>query len=218
MAAETHLTKQRATATEPALRAAGWQHALAHAVANKRSVAGEAALFVGADPGNACTGGLLIAHRPWLHVSTASLVVSSKYASSVCAVRWRTAGLDILIVGLYLHPDEVRDKEHIKILHALVCALSLAAAPFIVAGDFNATPAQIMDLGLFQKVRAAPIYPADIETTCTPGCRIIDFFMVSDILRPAVTTTQPVSEAPWTPHVGLSLTIAARPMDIIMVA
>ena len=61
--------------------------------------------------------------------------------------------------------------------------------PFITGGDFNAGP-QELEEAVFLKSFDCSVW-APTVIACTTGCRLIDYFLVSNLLKPRRAQTEP---------------------------
>ena len=92
--------------------------------------------------------------------------------------------------------------------------LTQLSTPFIIAGDFNMEPAELMGTQWAQKLRAQIVFP-DVPFTCTSGeGRVLDYYVVSKGLLPALHSITCCDTTPWRPHLGLSMSIRARPREV----
>ena len=76
------------------------------------------------------------------------------------AAIWRWRGCSVLVVGLYLHHTIEMDPLNVALLTKLIRLILVTGLPFIIGGDWNMSPQTVMDSGLFQGVKAAPVAPA----------------------------------------------------------
>eukprot|EP00959_Pyramimonas_sp_CCMP1952_P208862 4368675-Pyramimonas_sp.AAC.1 len=73
--------------------------------------------------------------------------------------------------------------------------------PFIIGGDFNATPQELQEAGIFEFLPCSVWAPQG--GTCAPACRVIDFSLVSNHLVPTHVQTEP--SIPMSPHTAVSM-------------
>ena len=218
---ETHLVGHRFHDLKARMLKKGWDLYPAHATPNTKSNPGAAALELGADPGKATTGGVLVAARRWL--GTTSLCPSTKdgvpgfvepVGNNFSFMSWRTAGLTIAIGGIYLEPGLGPQGSNLERLAEVATFLTQLATPFILAGDFNMEPAELMGTQWAHKLGAQIVWP-DVPFTCSSGeGRVLDYFVVSKGLLPALHRITCSDATPWRPHLGLTLSIQARPREV----
>ena len=220
---ETHLVGHRFHDLKARMLKKGWDLYPAHATPNTKSNPGAAALELGADPGKATTGGVLVAARRWL--GTTSLCPSTKdgvpgfvepVGNNFSFMSWRTAGLTIAIGGIYLEPGLGPQGSNLERLAEVATFLTQIATPFILAGDFNMEPAELMGTQWAHKIGAQIVRP-DVPFTCSSGeGRVLDYFVVSKGLLPALRRITCSDATPWRPHLGLTLSIQARPREVFL--
>ena len=100
----------------------------------------------------------------------------------------------------------------LKLLHALVRRLGV---PFVAAGDWNLSPSELNATQWPQSLQAETVAPENVEFTCTMGqMRIIDFLVVSKVMRPLVTRVLGDLSFKWSPHVGVSFQLSMRPRSL----
>jgi hypothetical protein len=90
--------------------------------------------------------------------------------------------------------------------------LGQLADPYIVAADFNMTPQQLEQTGFISKLSGTVIIAPEVLFTCTSGKgRLIDYFLVSQVLVPCIKWVRAVVDTPWRPHFGIELGITQVP-------
>ena len=201
---ETHLVGHRYRDLKARMLRKGWDLYPAHATPNTKSTPGAAALELGADPGRATTGGVLVAARRWL--GTTALCPITKdgvpgfiepVGNNFSFMSWRTAGLTIAIGGIYLEPSLGPQGCNLERLAEVATSLTQLATPFILAGDFNMEPGELMGTQWAHKLGAQIVWP-DVPFTCTSGeGRVLDYYAVSKRLLPAVHRITCGDVTPW---------------------
>eukprot|EP00959_Pyramimonas_sp_CCMP1952_P016665 353296-Pyramimonas_sp.AAC.1 len=90
-------------------------------------------------------------------------------------------------------------------LASLLASLQL---PWIVAADWNFTPASLARTGFLEKV-GGQVLCCDSDFTGTPGgdnkASHLDYLVVSAAARPHVRAVRAVCDVPWRPHIGLHI-------------
>ncbi|CAK0870501.1 unnamed protein product [Prorocentrum cordatum] len=89
--------------------------------------------------------------------------------------------------------------------------------PWLLVGDFNATPTEMAKSGWLDALRARAVTPEGVEVSCTSGKgRMIDYAVVPDSFRPFLSQVLPVQNLPWGPHIGLNILIRSRPASVFL--
>ena len=218
---ETHLVGHRFHDLKARMLRKGWDLYPAHATPNTKSTPGAAALELGADPGRATTGGVLVAARRWLGTTALCPITKDGVPGFVEPVgnnfsfmSWRTAGLTIAVGGIYLEPGLGPQGCNLERLAEVATFLTQLSIPFILAGDFNMEPSELMGTQWAHKLKAQIVWP-DVPFTCTSGeGRVLDYYVVSKGLLPALHRITCSDATPWRPHLGLTLAIRARPREV----
>ena len=129
-------------------------------------------------------------------------------------VRWMGAvcrgGLHL--VSVYLWCTEGLSQRNLDLLQCLAGVLSRIRGPWLVAGDFNMTPDMLRASGWLTLVKG--VVHAPEVATCKS--RVIDFFVSSRSLSPAVVAVSVVSDAGTSPHVPVRLFLRAAPRSLKM--
>ena len=96
--------------------------------------------------------------------------------------------------------------DNLKLLDYVASVLMAIKGPWIIGGDFNCTPQQLMETGFVELIGGVIQAPRD--STC--GLRTMDFFIVSRDLAPAVAV-HCVSDGLFQPHTPVRLLLRAAP-------
>ncbi len=218
---ETHLAGSRFHDLKARMHHKGWDLYPAHATPNSKSLPGVVALEQGSDPGKATTGGVIVAARRWL--GTTALCPATvqgipgflePVGNNFSFMSWRTASLTMAVGGIYLEPGIGPRGVNLDRLAEVGTFLAQFAVPFIIAGDFNMEPAELLSTEWAQKLKAQIVYP-DVPFTCTSGeGRVLDYYVVSKGLMPALRSISCSDDTPWRPHLGLTLKLQARPREV----
>eukprot|EP00959_Pyramimonas_sp_CCMP1952_P184339 3854828-Pyramimonas_sp.AAC.1 len=93
-------------------------------------------------------------------------------------------------------------------MHNIARIVKSLDVPWLLVGDFNATPAEMAKSGWLDVLRARVVTPEGVEVSCTSGKgRMIDYAVVPDSFRPFLSQVMPVQNLPWGPHIGLNILI-----------
>jgi len=113
----------------------------------------------------------------------------------------------------YLH-SSIGATHHLNLdlLQSVAAVLSTLSGPWILAADFNCTPAELMATGWPKLVGGTIVAP--LLPTC--GERTIDFFVVSSCLDQAVLKAVVVGDSMCSPHSAVRLYIKAAPRQIMV--
>ena len=148
---EAHLMGHRFHDLKARMLRKGWDLYRAHATPNTKSAPGAAARELGTDPGKATTGGVLVAARRWLGTTAMCPITrdgvpgfAGPVGNNCSFMSWRTAGLIISIGGIYLEPGLGPQGGNLESLAEVATFLTQLATPFVLAGDFDMEPSELM--------------------------------------------------------------------------
>ena len=103
-------------------------------------------------------------------------------------------------------------------LQQLKTFLETTGLPFVLGGDWNMTTDTLRTCSILDELKADIITATDLNITCTSGRgRTLDYWVVSRCLVPLVASSVRDPQASWNPHIGLKLTISARPRTVHVV-
>ena len=194
MITEAHVTKQRAPDVQNRFLQKGWKSQMTHARANPKSQAGRAAVSSNADPGSASTGGSMVAMRSWL-TSAGQWTLSGGHNAGfaeaglhdVAISFWRSSGLTIMLVAMYLLPQQ-HGKLDAGCFHRLKYVAKLieqTKLPYIIYGDWNVDQATLEATGWTALIHGEVVSAGRPSTTSGSE---IDYFVVAKAILPAVGT------------------------------
>ncbi len=170
--------------------------------------------------GKGTSGGTAIFSRPSLHISSVEAAVQGKpnieplqSADDWTAILLTLKGLTLIIAVVYLTDGLGIRGGNLNKLAQISQMLIALGLPFIINGDYNCTPEEVLQSGWPHLIHAEPLTPWGTTSTCSNGARLIDFCLISPVLRPLLALL-PDHEAPWTPHTGLLLAIKANPVEL----
>ena len=101
----------------------------------------------------------------------------------------------------------VKHKLNLDFLQAIAGVLATLKGPWVLAADFQCTPAQLEATGFLKMVRGRVVAPH--VSTCMG--RVIDYFVVAEDLGGATVSAIAIDDALCKPHKPVRLYIKARP-------
>ena len=142
--------------------------------------------------------------------------------SDPTSARWyplsiRLKGVTVTYIVAYLFSAEGLSTRNQDILQQIYTYMQLTPGPFILAGDWQVHPAELVHAGWLTLLNVQHVIPTGLTATCrTSGgnASLIDFYLVSPCLI-SLVSVQPVFDVPWKPHIGLRLTIVDRPRVVL---
>ena len=164
-------------------------------------------------------GGALIA--PSNHLCLAPMPVNKKNEVTSQGHDWicipiRTKGVTFLYVVAYLTPSIGATGVNVVKLQELLNFLLKDGRPFVIAADWNMTPAELNGAkDWLTKLNAGILIPKDVVSTCNSG-RLIDYVVVRNDFRDAVLRLEPEDNVPWRTHMSLRIIIAHSPRSILV--
>lgn len=108
-----------------------------------------------------------------------------------------------MLVSLCLIPERWLDAENSATLHILGGALAEYGKPFIVGGDMNMTPQELRSWHGLNPLQATVVAPG--QATCRE--RVVDFFIMSQVLLPRIVGIDVLEEVETAPHRPVRLTM-----------
>ena len=169
-----------------------------------------------ANAGEGTSGGTLIA--PALSLQLAPISLDDNKDSLLKGDDWsaiviRTQGVSYLFVAAYLiHTIGVTGENLRRLRSIATCAMQLQL-PFIIAADWNMTPAQLCASGYVSSLGADVRVVEGLDYTCNTG-RNLDYIIVSKEFSSAVRSVKPSQNTPWRTHRGLEIEVSKRPREI----
>ena len=107
-----------------------------------------------------------------------------------------------IVVGtIYLHDGcKVHDEKNQTLLRQLVAALKCIKLPFVVGGDWNMAPMVLASSGIPDALSAKIVHPVTYTYHSGDAASVLDFFLVSGILAPAVVECKAYDGSPVSKH------------------
>ncbi len=131
-------------------------------------------------------------------------ILAGRYMRRWCGAVCRGG---IHVGPVYLRSAEGPSQENLDILEEIAADLAQVRGPWVLAGDFNLTPAQLVATGWLELVRGVLIAPK--RNTCND--KTLDYFIVSEALAPAVVGASLIRDAYCGPHYGVRLFLNGAP-------
>ncbi|CAK0816536.1 unnamed protein product, partial [Prorocentrum cordatum] len=132
-------------------------------------------------------------------------------------VLWRFHGVTFAFIVCYLDCSIGMAGTNSRKMHNIARIVKSLDVPWLLVGDFNATPAEMAKSGWLDVLRARVVTTEGVEVSCTSGKgRMIDYAVVPDSFRPFLSQVLPVQNLPWGPHIGLNILIRSRPASVFL--
>ena len=129
----------------------------------------------------------------------------------------RVMGMEILMTAYFEHSIGFRSDINANLMQDLCFLTRDGKLPFILGGGFNFPPSLWQDLSMhrgslwLRKLGASVVIPQGTTHTCRTGKGqkpdIIDYFLVSTLIRPLRRKCEIVKSVFWGPHYGVELTL-----------
>ena len=117
--------------------------------------------------------------------------VEKKHPGRFLAAIWSGVLVDgVLVASIYAYTGEGSEVANVELLELVARELASCRLPFVLGGDWNMSPAGLAATGMPARLRAAVVHP-DEPTYMAAGCEsTLDFFLVSEALRPAALSVE----------------------------
>ena len=118
------------------------------------------------------------------------------------------SGTSLTVVGIYLDASIGLVGQNLVKLHTLAKLLSMVRGPWIVIGDWNATPQELAQIGWLQINGGKILTASNRSYTCTLGQgRMIDYAVISGSAEYLIKEVKADDTGPWKAHYGISVII-----------
>ena len=118
-------------------------------------------------------------------------------------------GTPVMFVSVYLTCNTGIAGANLQKLSEICDHVKDAGIPFVIAGDWNVPPSELLESGWPARIKGEILPPSDLEISCTSG-RLIDYAVchrsVANIVR-----LHSFVEGPWKTHQALLLTLPRSP-------
>ena len=111
----------------------------------------------------------------------------------------------VFVGSIYLHSGEGMSVGNVRLLEGAAKLLMNLPGPWVVAGDFQVDPAELVRSGFPRLAKGVVVAP----NTATCGNNTIDYFVVSENLVGAVHSVTTLAESPFDPHSPVRLLLRA---------
>jgi hypothetical protein len=128
----------------------------------------------------------------------------------------RLKGVSIAFISLYLISGQGLSQDNLEILAEIRAFVKFWQIPFIIGGDFNLPPEDLIDSGfeveISGEIRQVKTPDGEALHTCTSGSgRVLDYFIVATSILAATSQPEIDLTTPWRPHSGIELTVHRTP-------
>ena len=144
----------------------------------------------------------------WLETSD----VEKKHPGRLLAAVWSGVLTDgILVASIYAYTGEGAADANRELLELVARELAAYRLPFVIGGDWNMSPRALAETGMPARLRAAVVHPTE-ATYCAGGAETtIDFFLVSEEVRPAVLSIEVIGGTEVRKRKPVRLVLSGRP-------
>ena len=189
---EHHLVFDQSIAVAQAtLQAAGW-----------RGFFSPATQAPGATHESHSSGGVAVLVREEFSAHHAAVIIPGR-AIGVEVSLPQLSAEPIFVISAYLHAGHGVDDANKEVASDLGCALSARSGPWAIAGDWQATPEQVLSIGFPVRSGGRLLATPGSQGTCRAASgsfRRIDFFVVSNGLAELSVATPSVVPRRANPH------------------
>jgi hypothetical protein len=156
------------------------------------------------------SGGTMVLPRNGLHISKVWSPEGGPMNNwSACMIRG--SARDLIVISIYLKDGEGMSHVNLARLSQVHDLIKSTKVPWIILGDFNMNPRVLEQGGLLELVGGTIITANEGALTCTTGKGgLLDFAIARKDIAETVTVSQDL-KAPWSPHVGLKVSIHIGP-------
>ncbi len=155
------------------------------------------------------------AHRGWGGIFTANWDLSPPGAPGRLAGAWLQVGPrgGMIALSVWCWPAEGMSQRNVQLVGKALEAVATSGCPWIIGGDWNATPAELVAATSGLLDRAGAVVRAPSQPTCYPAAgraRTLDYFVVDARIAGAVSEAVLVEEVIGSPHRAVKVTITGR--------
>ena len=118
-------------------------------------------------------------------------------------------GTPVMFVSVYLTCNTGITGVNLQKLSEIGVHIKNAGIPFVIAGDWNVPPSELLESGWPARIKGEILPPSDLEISCTSG-RLIDYAVCHRSIANIARLSSFV-EGPWKTHQALLLTLPRSP-------
>ena len=118
-------------------------------------------------------------------------------------------GTQVMFVSVYLTCNTGIAGENLQKLSEIGSCVRNAGIPFIIAGDWNVPPSELLESSWPGRIKGEILLPCDLEVSCTSG-RLIDYAVCHRSIV-IIAKLHSFVEGPWKTHQALLLTLPRSP-------
>ena len=162
---------------------------------------------------NRCSGGLAIAARSYMGVSPVPHSHGNDMASRV-HVAWigSICRGGFFLLSIYLWDSEGLSERNLAVLHRAAAIAHSISGPWLIGGDFNLSPTELLQSGWLAIVGGSIVAPS--QPTCNGS--VNDFFVIKASLYQTIRGIVVLSDCTFAPHHVVRLFMVAAPRRIMV--
>ena len=122
-------------------------------------------------------------------------------------------GTPVIFVSVYLTCNTGIAGENLQKLSEIGSCVTNAGIPFVIAGDWNVLPSELLESGWPARIKGEILLPCDVEISCISG-RLIDFAVCHRSIV-NIAKLRSFLEGPWKTHQALLLTLPRSPRSFL---
>jgi len=131
-------------------------------------------------------------------------------------ISWRLRGRNLVPVMCYLTCTIKYTGDNITKMNQIGSFVRSLKDIWVLAGDFNLTPEEMVKTGWLDKIGGTIIVPHNTMYTCTAGqARILDYIIIPTGAEIFFRNLLAVEDGAWTSHLGLELDIDVDPLAAV---
>ena len=122
-------------------------------------------------------------------------------------------GTPVMFVSVYLTCNTGITGTNLQKLSEIGAHVKDAGIPFVIAGDWNVPPSELLESGWPARIKGEVLPPSDLEISCTSG-RLIDYTVCHRSIA-NIARLRSFVEGPWKTHQALLLTLPRSPRSFL---
>ncbi|MDA8583398.1 hypothetical protein N9L68_04175 [bacterium] len=168
----------------------------------------------------ATSGGVGILHKPYVHVTPMERLLDTAERATWEHPRFLALVIHLkqyafLLVVIYLETSTGFGPEDMGVLVALGGLIRALQLPYLVVGDLNAPPADLLATGWPQSLDGHVVPPSNVSYTSTAGDgNLLDYGVVHKDLRQMPASLLADWNVAWVPHCRLALEMTSNLDDV----